>query len=153
MVDIVDKETRSRMMASIHGKDTKPELKVRSGLHRLGIRFRLHHRELPGRPDLVCPKYQVAIFVHGCFWHRHTGCKFAYTPSQNSDRWIRKFNANIERDRRQVELLQQAGWRVFVIWECALRAKDVSPLLSSVVTELLWGNESYREWPIIAAAS
>jgi len=140
------------MMASIHGKDTKPELKIRSGLHRLGMRFRLHCRDLPGKPDLVFPRYRVALFVHGCFWHRHAGCGLAYVPSQNADRWARKFLSNMERDQQQVKLLQQAGWRVFVIWECALRVKDVSPLLSSVVTELLSGNVSYQEWPRIATS-
>lgn len=152
MVDIVDKETRSKIMASIHSKDTKPELKVRSGLHRLGMRFRLHCSNLPGKPDLVFPKHHVVLFVHGCFWHRHSSCRFAYVPSQNAEQWAEKFMRNIERDRCQVELLQQKGWRVFVIWECALRASDVSPLLGSVVTELLSNNANYQEWPRVANA-
>lgn len=152
MVDIVDKETRSRMMASIRSKDTKPELVVRRGLHRLGMRFRLHCSNLPGKPDLVFPKHHVALFVHGCFWHRHAGCRFAYAPFQNAEQWVEKFLANIERDRHQVELLQQKGWRVFVIWECALRVTDVSPLLSSVATELLSNNANYQEWPRGATA-
>ena len=140
------------MMASIRSKDTKPELKVRSGLHCLGMRFRLHCSNLPGKPDLVFPKHRVVLFVHGCFWHRHSGCRFAYAPSQNAEKWTRKFLANIERDRCQVELLQQNGWRVFVIWECALKVRDVSPLLSSVVTELLSNNANYQEWPRVANA-
>lgn len=147
MTDIVDPATRSKIMASIRGKNTKPELQVRRGLHWLGVRFRLHCRDLPGRPDLVFPKYRTALFVHGCFWHRHDSCKLAYTPSANGQKWVEKFKANVERDRRQIALLQQAGWRVFVIWECALRGSDLSDLLVSVVAELKAGESSYREWP------
>lgn len=148
MADIVDPATRSKIMASIRGKNTKPELKVRRGLHQLGMRFRLHRRDLPGSPDLVFPKYRVALFVHGCFWHRHDSCRLAYTPCANSQKWGEKFKANVERDRRQFSQLQQAGWRVFVIWECALRVNDLSDLLVSVATELRAGESSYREWPV-----
>lgn len=147
MTDIVDPATRSRMMTSIRGKNTKPELRVRSGLHRLGVRFRLHCRDLPGRPDLVFPKYRAALFVHGCFWHRHESCELAYTPSNNSSKWVEKFESNVERDRRQITLLQQAGWRVLVIWECALRANDLGDLLVAVADELKTGESTYREWP------
>lgn len=147
MVDIVDSARRSRMMASIGDKDTKPEIRIRSGLHRLGLRFRLHCRELPGRPDLVFPKYRAVIFVHGCFWHRHNACKLAYTPSTNSDKWAEKFKTNVERDKRQLFLLRQAGWRVFIIWECAIRAKEISNLLVAVANELQIGECTYREWP------
>lgn len=148
MTDIVAPLTRSRMMASIRGKDTKPELLVRSGLHKLGLRFRLHRRDLPGKPDLVFPRYRVVIFVHGCFWHRHTGCKLAYKPAANEKYWAEKFQENVERDQRQVELLLQAGWRVFVIWECSLRGNDLTSLYSSVYFELLSGKVHYLEWPI-----
>lgn len=147
MTDIVDPAKRSRIMASIRGKNTKPELKVRHGLHQMGVRFRLHRRDLPGRPDLVFPKYKTALFVHGCFWHRHDSCGLAYTPSDNSRKWAEKFSANVERDKRQITLLQQAGWRVFIIWECALRRKDPSDLLAAVATELKTGKSSYLEWP------
>lgn len=147
MTDIVDPVTRSKMMASIKGKDTRPELLVRRGLHQLGVRFRLHRRDLPGRPDLAFPKYRAVLFVHGCFWHRHTACKLAYTPAANTHEWGEKFKANIERDRKQIGLLRQAGWRVFVIWECALRAKNVSSLLVAVTAELKTGQSFYREWP------
>lgn len=147
MSDIVDPATRSKMMASIKGKNTKPELKVRRGLHQLGVRFRLHRRDLPGSPDLVFPKYRAALFVHGCFWHRHDSCRLAYTPSANDQKWVEKFKTNVERDRRQVALLQQAGWRVLVIWECALRANDLSDLLVAVAAELKSGESTYREWP------
>ncbi|MPN31226.1 Very short patch repair protein [bioreactor metagenome] len=147
MADIVDPVTRSRIMASIRGKNTKPELKVRRGLHRLGVRFRLHRRDLPGCPDIVFPKYRTVLFVHGCFWHRHEACRFAYTPSTNRQEWIKKFDANVERDRRQVALLRQAGWRVFVIWECALKGSDLSDLLVTVAEELKLGKCLYQEWP------
>lgn len=147
MVDIVDTATRSKIMASIRGKNTRPELTVRRGLHKLGMRFRLHCRELPGSPDLVFPKYRATLFVHGCFWHRHQSCRQAYTPSQNAAQWIEKLEANAERDRRQIAQLQAAGWRVLVIWECALRANDVSDLLIAVANELKCGESAYREWP------
>lgn len=147
MSDNVDPATRSKIMTSIRGRNTKPELKVRRGLHQLGLRFRLYRRDLPGSPDLVFPKYKAVLFVHGCFWHRHGSCGLAYTPSSNSHKWAEKFNANVERDRRQVALLQQAGWRVFIVWECALRVKDSSDLLAAVAAELRAGKRSYREWP------
>lgn len=147
MTDIVDPVTRSKIMASIRGKNTKPELQVRRGLHALGVRFRLHRPDLPGSPDLVFPKYRVALFVHGCFWHRHDSCKLAYTPSSNRQEWQEKFSGNVARDRRQISLLLQAGWRVFVIWECALRAVDLSELLVAIAAELKTGERTYREWP------
>jgi DNA mismatch endonuclease (patch repair protein) len=147
MTDIVDPNTRSKIMASIRSKNTKPEFKVRRGLHQLGVRFRLHRRDLPGSPDLVFPKHRAVLFVHGCFWHRHDSCKLAYTPSANSQKWVEKFKANVERDRRQVAMLREAGWRVFVIWECVLRAKDLSDLLVAIAAELRTGERSYREWP------
>lgn len=147
MTDIVDPATRSKIMASIRGENTKPELLVRSGLHQLGVRFRLQSRELPGSPDLVFPKYRTALFVHGCFWHRHDSCKLAYTPSANAQKWEEKFKANVERDRRQIALLQQAGWRVFVIWECALRERNLNDLFVAVASELKAGDRAFWEWP------
>ena len=147
MTEIVDPFTRSKIMASIRGKNTKPELQVRHGLHQMGLRFRLHRRDLPGSPDLIFPKYRAALFVHGCFWHRHESCGLAYTPTTNNHKWVKKFQANVERDRKQIGLLLQAGWRVFVIWECALRTSDLSGLLVAVATELKTGENTYREWP------
>lgn len=147
MTDIVDPATRSKIMASIRGKNTKPELQVRHGLHQLGVRFRLHRRDLPGSPDLVFPKYRAVLFVHGCFWHRHESCKLAYIPSTNRQKWGEKFKSNVERDRRQVAMLQQAGWRVFVIWECALRLNDLNNLFAGVTAELKTGVSAYHEWP------
>lgn len=121
----MDKETRSRMMAAIGGKNTKPETKLRKALHGLGFRFRLHDKRLPGRPDIVLPKWKVAIAVHGCFWHRHEGCRYATTPATRWEFWQEKFASNIERDRRTAALLKDMGWRYATVWECALRGNAI----------------------------
>ena len=118
MTDSLSKNRRSWNMSRIRGRDTKPELRVRSVLHRAGYRFRLHTRNLPGRPDIVLPKYRTVVFVHGCFWHRHEGCKFAYNPKSRKKFWEKKFRENTERDRRCARQLQRLGWRVIAIWEC-----------------------------------
>ena len=118
MADIVSKATRSRMMAGIRGKNTKPEITVRSHLHGLGLRFRLHVRDLPGKPDIVLPRWRAIVQVHGCFWHQHTGCRFAYMPASNRTFWRTKLRGNFARDQRNNELLRLLGWRVFVVWEC-----------------------------------
>src|SRR5690348_8362966 len=116
MIDVVDRATRSRMMSGIRGRDTKPELIVRSYLHRAGLRFRLH-ANLPGKPDLVFPKYRTVVFVHGCFWHRHADCRYATVPATNRVFWRKKFSANVRRDEKVTEALQGLGWRVIVAWE------------------------------------
>jgi DNA mismatch endonuclease, patch repair protein len=121
MTDIVDSQTRSRMMAGIRGKDTKPELALRRSLHALGFRYRLHAKGVPGKPDIVMPKYQAVIFVHGCFWHRHEGCRYATIPSTRPEFWSSKFDANVARDAAVRSALLAAGWRVATVWECALR--------------------------------
>ena len=118
MTDIVSPEKRSAIMARIGSRDTKPELRVRRAAHAMGLRFRLHRRDLPGTPDLVFPKYRVALFVHGCYWHRHEGCLKAYTPKSRVDFWQEKFRANVERDARASSALAAAGWHPVVIWEC-----------------------------------
>lgn len=120
MADIVDAATRSRMMSGIRGKDTKPEFLVRRGLHARGFRFRLHGSKLPGRPDLVLPKYSAAVLVHGCFWHAH-GCSLTKIPKTRPDFWRQKLEGNQARDARQLAELNDMGWRTLVIWECALR--------------------------------
>lgn len=120
-MDVVDAATRSRMMAGIRSRDTRPEMMVRKHLHARGFRYRLHVRTLPGSPDLVLPRYHVVIFVHGCFWHRHLGCRYATTPASNVERWRLKFDSNTERDSRQESMLRTAGWRVIVVWECELK--------------------------------
>ncbi len=118
MTDVLTPEQRSLNMSRIRGKDTKPELIVRSTLHRLGYRFRLHRKELPGNPDIVLPKHNMVIFVHGCYWHRHR-CRFGrVVPATRTDFWMEKFSANIARDRRNQQQLIKHGWRVATIWEC-----------------------------------
>ena len=117
-MDTLSPSRRSWNMSQIKCRNTAPELKVRSALHRAGFRFRLHRRDLPGTPDIVLPRYRTVIFVHGCFWHRHEGCKFAYTPKSRTEFWEEKFSRNMERDRRKILQLQQAGWNVEIIWEC-----------------------------------
>ena len=108
------------MMAAIQAKDTKPEVIVRRFLHRRGFRFRLHRRDLPGRPDIVLPKYRTVVEVRGCFWHRHEGCPFAYMPKSNRAFWESKLNGNRERDRRNLRELARQGWRAIEVWECEL---------------------------------
>lgn len=123
-MDRISKERRSWNMSRIKGRDTKPEMIVRSALHKLGYRFRLHSRTLPGKPDIVLAKHKTVIFVHGCFWHRHENCKFAYLPKTRIDFWQQKFLENINRDVQVKLLLENAGWRVLVIWECQTRNID-----------------------------
>jgi DNA mismatch endonuclease, patch repair protein len=126
MADIVDKATRSRMMAGIRGRNTAPELALRREMHVRGFRFRVHRHDLPARPDLVFPKYRAAVLVHGCFWHRHRGCHFTTTPSTNKAFWREKFSGNVARDRRNLARLQEAGWRTAVVWECELRKRSAA---------------------------
>lgn len=125
MADVVDAATRSRMMASIGPTHTRPEVLVRSYLHRTGLRFRLHAKGLAGRPDLVLPNFHAVVFVHGCFWHRHQGCRFATTPATRYDFWQTKFRQNVSRDQRVVEALRECGWRVFTVWECEVEDQEV----------------------------
>src|SRR3954463_11359762 len=117
MADVVDRATRSRMMAGISGKNTKPEMEVRKYFHRRGLRYRLHDRRLPGRPDLVFPKHHAVVQVHGCFWHQHEGCTFAYMPKTRRAFWKAKLGGNAIRDRKNDAELRSLGWKVFTIWE------------------------------------
>lgn len=146
MTDIVDKQTRSRMMSGIKCKDTQPEMKVRRFLHARGFRYRLHVRTLHGTPDICLPKYRVVIFVQGCFWHRHKGCRLAYMPASNVDAWKEKFRHNFQRDRKSFQALIKAGWRIIVLWECELR-KTGESLLDWLPTEIQSGDEQFVEWP------
>lgn len=130
MVDIVDKATRSRMMSGIRGRDTKPELRVRRFLHAAGFRFRLHVKDLPGRPDIVLPKYRAVILVHGCFWHRHPGCRYATMPASNVEAWSEKFARNVERDSDVERRLVASGWRVITIWECECSEEHLGRLIA-----------------------
>lgn len=131
MADVVDRATRSRMMSGIRGRDTKPEKQVRSFLHRAGLRFRLH-AALPGKPDLVFPKHRAVVFVHGCFWHRHAGCRYATTPSSNAGFWQTKFDANVARDKRVTRQLRREGWRVFVVWSCRITDRSMQSLVRKI---------------------
>src|SRR5262245_57454122 len=117
-MDRLTKKKRSWNMSRIRGENTRPEMLIRSALHSMGYRFRLHVRTLPGRPDIVLPKLKTAIFVHGCFWHRHPHCKYAYNPKSRVDFWQTKFRQNVERDHAAIEKLQALGWKVKIIWEC-----------------------------------
>ena len=124
MTDIVHQQTRSRMMSGIRGKDTKPELALRRALHARGFRFRLHSGQVPGRPDLILPKHGAVVFVHGCFWHRHEGCRYTTVPATRSEFWRAKFDANVARDSAVCGKLLEDGWRVATVWECALRKPE-----------------------------
>lgn len=125
MADSLTKEHRSWNMSRIRSTNSKPEIIVRSLLHRMGYRFRLHRKDLPGKPDIVLPKYRTVIFVHGCFWHRHLNCKYAYTPKTRTDKWLRKFSKNTERDKNVKMQLEVLGWKVLIIWECQTKETEI----------------------------
>jgi len=131
-MDIVSSDKRSEMMSRIRGQDTKPEILVRSLLHRLGYRFRLHGRDLPGTPDIILPRHKKIIFVHGCFWHRHEGCKDATIPKTRTEWWLDKLNKNGERDKKNLENLQSSGWKVITIFECEIESKSQEVIISKL---------------------
>ena len=141
MVDIVDAATRSRMMAGIRGKHTRPEVGLRKSLHARGLRFRLHVRSLPGAPDIVLPRWRAAILVQGCFWHRHEGCRYATTPATRPEFWQTKFRENVARDRRNTELLIKGGLRIAVVWECALKSQGADKVADVIQSWLNSGEE------------
>lgn len=145
MTDIVDQQTRSRMMSGIRGKNTKPELALRRALHARGFRYRLHSRKVHGRPDLVLPKHRAVVFVHGCFWHRHEGCRYATTPSTRPEFWQSKFDANVARDSAVRAVLLECGWRVATIWECALRRSEQVEATVFFLIEWLGGGSASLE--------
>jgi len=148
MTDVVSKAVRSKMMSSIRGRDTRPEMTVRRYLHRNGFRYRLHDRSLPGSPDLVFPRYRAVIFVQGCFWHRHAGCRFSTTPANNREFWLKKLLANAERDKRNIQKIIQDGWRVIVIWECGIRSLGKSKSLDWLPIGIKDENQQFIEWPL-----
>ena len=142
MSDTVDRQTRSRIMRAVPRLHTHPEMVVRRELHRLGFRFRVGDRRLPGSPDVKLSRYHAVLFVNGCFWHRHDGCRYATMPASNRAWWASKFAANVSRDARKVQQLVDAGWRVMVVWECALRAGG--PRREKVIKELAaWIRSEY----------
>ena len=131
MTDLLTSSQRSRLMSRVRGKDTKPEMLVRRLIHRMGYRYRLHAKELPGCPDLVFRPRRKAIFVHGCFWHRHEGCPRNMIPTTRQDFWRRKLDGNVQRDRRTEAVLRENGWHVLVIWECDAKG-DLSRLARTI---------------------
>ena len=138
MPDHLTSEARSRNMAQVKGRDTKPERLVRSLLHSMGYRFRLHRKDLPGCPDIVLPRHRKVIFVHGCFWHGHKSCRRSDRPSTNREFWDKKIDATITRDARNLDLLRAVDWKVLVVWECETRNNEVlTRLLSDFINEPL----------------
>lgn len=144
-MDVVDPKTRSRMMAGIRGKHTKPEIVVRKALFAAGFRFRLHRRDLAGAPDIVMSSRQIAIFVHGCFWHQHADCKFAKLPTTRPEFWINKLSGNVSRDRRAVDTLLNDHWRVLTVWECSTRDPSVLASIQTIMTSWIRGAEENGE--------
>lgn len=134
-MDIVSGAVRSSMMAGIKGKNTKPEMLVRKALFAAGCRFRLHRKDLPGNPDIVLPGRKVAIFVHGCFWHAHQGCRLAKLPATRPDFWREKLGRNVARDAAAVSALRLQGWRVLVVWECFIRQQRELPALAAALSD------------------
>ncbi|WP_183874382.1 very short patch repair endonuclease [Pedobacter sp. AK017] len=137
MADVHSKETRSYNMSKIKGKDTKPELLVRKFLHKNGFRYRIHVKDLPGKPDIVLPKYKTVIFVHGCFWHGHEGCKYYVVPKTRTDWWLNKINGNITKDLNARQSLTEGGWKVIEIWECDLKKAKIESTLSNLLSLLV----------------
>jgi DNA mismatch endonuclease, patch repair protein len=134
MVDHLSSEKRSWNMSRIRNGDTGPEIVLRKLLHAAGFRFRLHVKNLPGKPDIVLPKWRTVIFVHGCFWHRHTGCRDATTPKTRTDWWLEKFSKNVANDQKKQRALADAGWSVLVVWECELRElQRLKPKLTELI--------------------
>lgn len=137
MADIVSPEKRSRMMSGIRGKNTKPEIQVRKGLHAAGFRYRLHVRSLSGKPDIVLPRYRAVIFVHGCFWHGHS-CHLFRWPSSRTEFWKQKIEGNIRKDRESRKALAGAGWRIMTIWECAVKGRSRLPFGTVIAETSRW---------------
>lgn len=145
MVDVVSPESRSRMMSGIRSKNTRPEITVRKLLFASGYRFRLHRKDLPGAPDIVMPSRRIAIFVHGCFWHMHVGCKNATLPKTRSAFWLEKLSGNVARDLRAVAALSELGWRVLTIWECAIRGQSSTETLRPKLVNWIEGIQTIGE--------
>jgi DNA mismatch endonuclease, patch repair protein len=136
MADVHNKETRSYNMSQIKGKNTKPEMLVRKFLHANGFRYRLHVKDLPGKPDIVLPKYKTVIFVHGCFWHGHEGCRYFVVPKTRTEWWLKKINSNISNDNKALTALQKKGWKIITLWECELKPTIIEKTLVSLMSVL-----------------
>lgn len=137
MADVHSKEVRSYNMSRIRGKDTKPEMLVRRFLHSQGFRYLLHDKKLPGKPDIVLPKYKTVIFIHGCFWHGHEGCKYFVVPKTKTDWWLAKINGNKANDKKAFDSLIENGWKVIEVWECELKKGQVENTLSTLLNNLV----------------
>ena len=148
MVDVVDRQTRSRMMSGIRGKNTRPEIMIRKSLHSRGFRYRLHPKDLPGKPDITLPKYRVAVFVNGCFWHCH-GCQLFKWPKTRKRFWRTKLTQNAARDKTNTETLMKLGWRVLIIWECSIKNRDATAVAKTIdlAEEFITGSNCYAELP------
>lgn len=142
MADVHSSETRSYNMSRIRNKDTKPEELVRKYLFSKGFRYRKNDVRLPGKPDIVLPKYKAVVFVNGCFWHGHTGCRYFVWPKNNSEFWREKIIGNIARDQKNYELLRDLGWNVFVIWECELKRSVMEKTLDTLINNIKQGLQS-----------
>ena len=153
MADVFDRATRGRVMAAVRRRDTQPELRLRRALHAMGLRYRLDAAGLPGRPDLLFPRFRAAVFVHGCFWHRHRGCAKATTPATRTDYWAPKFARNVARDARNLADLRARGWRAAVAWECALGPRTAPATARAVAAWLREGAETLELPPPAEAAS
>ena len=149
-MDRVDAIKRSSIMRSVRSKDPRPELALRSALHAIGLRYRLHAGDLPGRPDIVFPRWRACLFVHGCFWHRH-GCSMTTMPKSNAEFWQAKFEANEVRDRKAIEALVASGWRVLTVWQCGVTGKGKVAACAEFVARWLKGTERVSEYPASGA--
>jgi DNA mismatch endonuclease (patch repair protein) len=136
MADVHDKATRSYNMSQIRSRNTKPEMLVRKFLHAQGFRYKLHDKKLPGKPDIVLPKYKTVIFIHGCFWHGHKDCRYFVVPKTRTEWWLNKINSNIVNDTKAVRLLRKEGWRIINLWECDLKPTKLSRTLSRLLKSL-----------------
>jgi DNA mismatch endonuclease, patch repair protein len=136
MADVHDKATRSYNMSRIRSRNTKPEMQVRKFLHGQGFRYKLHDKKLPGKPDIVLPKYKTVIFIHGCFWHGHKGCKYFVVPKTRTDWWLHKINSNIANDTKAIKALKKNGWKVIHLWECNLKKTKIRKSFSSLLRKL-----------------
>jgi DNA mismatch endonuclease (patch repair protein) len=136
MADVHDKATRSYNMSQIRSRNTKPEMLVRKFLHAQGFRFKLHDKKLPGKPDIVLPKYKTVIFIHGCFWHGHKDCRYFVVPKTRTDWWLNKINSNIVNDTKAVKALRKDGWRIINLWECNLKPPKLERALLSLLKKL-----------------
>ena len=145
MADVHSPETRSYNMSQIKGKNTKPEERVRKHLFSRGFRYRKNVTDLPGKPDIILPKYKTCIFIHGCFWHQHEGCKYFVWPKNNAEFWEKKINGNVERDLRQQQELQALGWKVIVVWECELKGDRFEETMTALEEAIIGPNDCRKQ--------